>query len=134
MAALTHPDIGVFASMQLWFQSTMSSSLWLWWWAAWHELLEGESLHQVSLAALSMLSLLPEPRAVLCCEQEVMGQGSRNTTQAVLLWGVVLSVVVAACCLWAKMGKPIPWSSALSRLGSPGRRRGASRRPMRQQV
>ena len=63
-----------------------------------------------------------------------MGQTSTSTTQAVLLGGVILSVVVAACCLWAKMGKPVPWSSALSRLGSPGRRRGPNRRPMRQQV
>ena len=63
-----------------------------------------------------------------------MGQTSRSTTQAVLLGGVILSVVVAACCLWAKMGRPIPWSSALSKLSSPGRRRGPNRRHMRQQV
>ena len=69
-----------------------------------------------------------------CCEQEVMEHTGRNTTQAVLLGGVILSVAVAAICLWAKIGKPVPWSAAWSRIGSPGRRRGPNRRPMRQHV
>ena len=69
-----------------------------------------------------------------CCKQEVMEHTGRNTTQAVLLGGVILSVAVAAICLWAKIGKPIPWSAAWSRIGSPGRRRGPNRRPMRQHV
>ena len=43
----------------------------------------------------------------------------RNTTQMVLLGGIVGSLVMALYCLWAKTGRPVPWS--------PARRRSISR-------
>ena len=43
----------------------------------------------------------------------------RNTTQMVLLGGIVGSLVLALYCLWAKTGRQLPWS--------PVRRRSTSR-------
>lgn len=65
---------------------------------------------------------------------QVMDQTPVNTTQRVLVGGVLFSVVAAIYCLWSKMGKPLPWMPA----ASPSRRRSArghSRQaPFRHQV
>ena len=55
-----------------------------------------------------------------CGAVQVLEQAMpRNTTQMVLLGGIVGSLVLALYCLWAKTGRPLPWT--------PARRRSTSR-------
>lgn len=56
-------------------------------------------------------------------QETVMEHTATDFTQKILVGGVLFCALAAMYCLWARMGKPVPWSSS----SSPSRRRSEMR-------